>query len=227
MTSASGRSEAYGSEQISLAYARLAMTYDYVFGPVLNRSRLAAVSAVNALPGTQVLEVGVGTGLALPYYRADKRITGIDLAPEMLRIARKRAARLRNVEALLEMDVQSMIFDDNRFDIAAVMFVASVVPQPRILMAELSRVVKSEGRIIIVNHFATDRKLISWIERVMAPVCIKLGWRADFRLDDLLRPAELESSSCTPLPPLGLFHLLKLQNNKAPRSNVIIHPDIA
>ena len=195
-----------------MAYTRLAMAYDFLFGPILNRARLAAVSAVNALPGTQVLEVGVGTGLALPHYNAGKFVTGIDLSSEMLRKARKRAARLRNVDSLLEMDAQVMSFEDKRFDIAAVMFVASVVPDPRILIAELRRVVKDGGHIIIVNHFSTDDGLMGWLERAMAPLCIKLGWRANFRFDDLLRPSELDGSSHTRLPPLGLFHLLELQN---------------
>jgi hypothetical protein len=70
MNPATQHTAIYGPEQVRAAYARLASTYAYVFGPLLNHARLAAVSAVNALPGADVLEAGVGTGLALPYYRA-------------------------------------------------------------------------------------------------------------------------------------------------------------
>jgi len=61
---------------------------------------------VNRLEGQDVLEVGVGTGLALPHYNPDKRITGIDLSKEMLRKARERTRKdaLVNVQALHEMD---------------------------------------------------------------------------------------------------------------------------
>ena len=66
------------------AYKRWAGVYDAVFGGVSSVARRRAVDLVNNLPGRDVLEVGVGTGLALPRYRADKRITGIDLSAEML-----------------------------------------------------------------------------------------------------------------------------------------------
>ena len=46
-----------------------------------------AVAAVNGLPGARVLEVGVGTGLALPRYAPEKRVVGIDLSREMLQRA--------------------------------------------------------------------------------------------------------------------------------------------
>jgi phosphatidylethanolamine/phosphatidyl-N-methylethanolamine N-methyltransferase len=202
----------YGPEQVRAAYARLAAIYDYLFGPMLNQARLAAVRAVNALPGADVLEVGVGTGLALPHYRPDKRITGIDLSSEMLSKARTRAARLANVESLLKMDAQVTSFADNQFDIAAVMFVASVVPDPLALMAELRRVVKPGGHIVILNHFATDHGILGWLENAATPVCVKLGWHADFRLDDLLSPSDLQEATTALLRPFGLFRLVNLTN---------------
>ncbi len=56
--------------------------------------------------------MGVGTGLALPHYRADKFITGIDLSEAMLAKARERVAReaLGNVAALHEMDAEATDF---------------------------------------------------------------------------------------------------------------------
>lgn len=202
----------YRPEQMLAAYTRLAAAYDYLFGPMLQRARLAAVSAVNALSGTEVLEAGVGTGLALPHYRAEKRITGIDLSSGMLRKAQVRAAGLSNIRALLKMDAQATGFADHQFDIAAVMFVASVVPDAMALMAEMRRIVKPGGRIVMVNHFAAERGIFGWFERTVTPVCMKLGWRADFRIDDLLGPAELRSAGMAILPPFGLFRLVVLPN---------------
>src|ERR1700680_1191873 len=88
------------------AYRRWAGVYDNVFGGISPKGRLRAVSLINRLPGGDVLEVGVGTGLALPHYNADKQITGIDLSKEMLRKARERTRKdaLTNVRALHEMD---------------------------------------------------------------------------------------------------------------------------
>src|ERR1700681_2975884 len=88
------------------AYRRWSSVYDIVFGGVSSSGRKRAVALVNQLPGRSVLEVGVGTGLALPRYNPDKRIVGIDLSAEMLALARRRVTELglRNVEGLLEMD---------------------------------------------------------------------------------------------------------------------------
>ena len=65
------------------AYRRWANVYDAVFGGVSAYGRRRAVAEVNRLPGTRVLEVGVGTGLALPRYRGDKRVVGVDLSREI------------------------------------------------------------------------------------------------------------------------------------------------
>ena len=111
---------ALDADDVRAAYRRWAGVYDLVFGGVSAWGRQRAAAEVNRLPGHRVLEVGVGTGLALPHYQADKRITGIDLSAEMLERARTRvtAERLGNVEALLELDAESTGFADAGFDIA-------------------------------------------------------------------------------------------------------------
>src|SRR3978361_2234661 len=102
------------------AYRRWSSIYDVVFGGVSSAGRNRAVAQVNHLPGRSVLEVGVGTGLALPRYKADKRIVGIDLSTEMLALARRRVTELglRNVDGLLEMDAEATDFEDGQFDTA-------------------------------------------------------------------------------------------------------------
>lgn len=196
------------------AYRRWASFYDSSFGSVSARSRRRAAEAVNALPGTRVLEVGVGTGLALPHYAPDRRITGIDLSAEMLARARERVSRegFTNVEALLEMDAEAMDFADGTFDIAAAMFVASVVPHPRQLMAEMRRVVRRGGHLLFINHFMSRSGPRLWIERAMAPASRALGWHPDFAFEALFSQAELEATEMHPAPPFGLFTLAHLPN---------------
>jgi phosphatidylethanolamine/phosphatidyl-N-methylethanolamine N-methyltransferase len=161
-----------------------------------------------------VLEVGVGTGLALPLYTAAKRVIGIDLSGDMLKKARERVVSLglRNVEGLLEMDAQATSFEAGQFDIAVAMFVASVVPDPHALVNELRRVVRPGGKIIFVNHFAQDRGFVARIERAMAPASAKLGWHPDFHLSHIFAPADLATAKITPMRPFGLFRLVELGN---------------
>ena len=117
---------ALDTASIQEAYRRWAGVYDSLFGAVSAAARRRVMSVVNQLPGRDVLEVGVGTGLALPYYTRDKRITGIDLSVDMLKQARRRVAHhgLHNVEALHEMDAEATSFPDASFDTAVAMFVA-------------------------------------------------------------------------------------------------------
>ena len=202
------------ADAVRAAYARQADFYDNWFGIVSRSARREAVKLVNRTPGQQVLEVGVGTGLALPFYSLEKRVTGIDLSGDMLTIARKRAAMngLHNVEALLEMDAQATSFETGQFDIAVAMFVASVVPDPQALVAELRRVVRPGGKIVFVNHFAQDRGLIALIERALAPASAMLGWHPDFHFRHIFTAVDLAGAKITPMRPFGLFRLVELDN---------------
>jgi phosphatidylethanolamine/phosphatidyl-N-methylethanolamine N-methyltransferase len=195
------------------AYRRWAGVYDTVFGGISSRGRLRAVSLVNRLPGKDVLEVGVGTGLALPHYNAEKKITGIDLSKEMLRKARERTRTdtLTNVQALHEMDAEATSFDDASFDIAVGMFVASVVPNPRRLLAEMRRLVRPGGDILLVNHFATAKGPRWWLERAMAPASRALGWHPDFAMDAIFSAEDLGCIETESVPPLGIFTLVRLR----------------
>jgi phosphatidylethanolamine/phosphatidyl-N-methylethanolamine N-methyltransferase len=199
---------------VRAAYRRWAGTYDATFGGVSAWGRRAVVRAVNALPGTRVLEAGVGTGLALPHYAPGKRVVGIDLSPEMLERARQRVERdgLSHVEALWERDAEATGLPDASFDIAVAMFVASVVPHPRRLLAEMRRVVRPGGHILFVNHFAAEAGPRWWAERLMAPASRALGWHPDFKLEALLGPQELAIANLTPVHPFGLFTLVELSN---------------
>ena len=209
-----GPSSPMGADAVRAAYKRWAGTYDNWFGICSRHARLAAVEAVNRTPGDHVLEVGVGTGLALPLYSAAKRVTGIDLSGEMLTKARDRAAGLglHNIDGLLEMDAQATSFPDAQFDIAVAMFVASVVPDPRALVAELRRVVKPGGTILFVNHFAQERGIVWWFERAMAPASSLLGRHPDFRLGHIFGQQDLKSAKITKMRPFGLFRLVELKN---------------
>ncbi len=202
------------ADSVRAAYRRWAGVYDMVFGGVSAFGRRRAVEAVNSLPGTHVLEVGVGTGLALPHYTQGKRITGIDLSAEMLLRARRRVAvdGLTNVDALLEVDAEDTGFEAGRFDVAVAMFVASVVPNPRALLNEMRRVVRPGGHLLFVNHFAAESGPRWWAEWALAPASRKLGWHPDFARAALLTVDDQSVAQFDSVPPLGLFTLVRLPN---------------
>ncbi|MDO8310791.1 MAG: class I SAM-dependent methyltransferase, partial [Sideroxyarcus sp.] len=91
------------------AYRRWAPVYDAVFGKIVEAGVKQAAARANAFSG-KLLEVGVGTGLALRHYGPHLKVTGIDLSTDMLELARKRVKKSKhsNIEALLEMDATSL-----------------------------------------------------------------------------------------------------------------------
>lgn len=198
------------------AYRRWAGVYDVVFGGVSAPGRRSAVAAVNRLSqtvGRRVLEVGVGTGLALPDYRPELEVVGIDLSREMLLKAQKRVAeeKLVAVHGLMEMDAEAMAFADGSFDIAVAMFTASVVPDAKKLFAEMARVVRPGGQLLFVNHFAADKGFRWWLERSTAPLARILGWHPDFKLSDIFEP-DTRIERMEACPPISLFTLVEVRN---------------
>jgi len=208
------RTAALDAADIRKAYRRWAGWYDSSFGSISAVAQRRVVREVNRSPGRDVLEVGVGTGLALPHYADDKRIVGIDLSVDMLKQARRRVAgkNLRTVQTLLEMDAEATVFPDASFDIAVAMFVASVVPNPKKLLTEMRRVVRPGGHILFLNHFAARRGPRRWVERAMAPASRALGWHPDFAIGALFGPEDLAKVTLRTMPPLGIFTLARLRN---------------
>jgi len=192
------------------AYRRWAPVYDPIFGVITNRAIVATMGVVNALPAARVLEVGVGTGIALPLYKPEHRVTGIDLSPEMLARARKRVAErgLANVEALTEMDAGALAFTEAGFDAAVAMFVMSVVPDPQRVLDETIRVVRPGGRIVLVNHFAAESGMRAAAERWLARYGAALGWHPEFSFDAVLGHAAMRLIEQRRLFPFGLYTLL-------------------
>jgi phosphatidylethanolamine/phosphatidyl-N-methylethanolamine N-methyltransferase len=162
-----------------------------------------------------VLEVGVGTGLALPDYRPELEVVGIDLSREMLLKAQKRVAEenLTAVHGLMEMDAEAMAFADDSFDIAVAMFTASVVPDAKKLFAEMARVVRPGGQLLFVNHFAADKGFRWWLERSTAPLARILGWHPDFKLSDIFE-ADTQIERMQACPPISLFTLVEVRNGE-------------
>jgi phosphatidylethanolamine/phosphatidyl-N-methylethanolamine N-methyltransferase len=200
------------NKDVVRAYRRWAPIYDLTFGKLVEVGIKHATTSVNRYDG-RVLEVGVGTGLSLPYYKASLKVTGIDLSAEMLAKARERVerGRLSNIEQLREMDATRLAFADQSFDVAAAMYVMTVVPDPAAVMHELARVTKIGGQVVIVNHFSVERGLRGMIEKNLSRFSDVLGWRPEFPIRALMVSDRLKLEELRPLRPMGLFTLLRLR----------------
>src|ERR1700722_18872568 len=103
--------------EIHQIYDRLADTYDWGFGPILRHGQKMAIHAMNIKAGMRILEVGIGTGLTLPFYPKETEIKGIDLSERMLKKAALKIKKLdlKNVE-LFHMSAEKIQFGDTSFD---------------------------------------------------------------------------------------------------------------
>ena len=201
-------------------YRLFSGSYDLVFGPVFHLGRKEAVRIANDRPNQRILEVGVGTGLSLPYFRADSRVTGIDVSAEMLNKAKRRVEeqKLAHVDGLQVMDAEHMAFEDNSFDAVLALYVASVVPNPARFAAEMRRVCIPGGTIVLVNHFTSDNWALRWMEKRLAHLAKHIGFHADFPLDRFLAESRLSVREIRPSNLLGYWRLLRCINEK-PHSN--------
>ena len=200
---------------VTKSYARWAPIYDRTFGAITNAGRRRATSWINAHGGTEILEVGVGTGLALPLYHRDKLVTGIDFSEEMLAKARAKATErsLPQVNELRQMDARELDFPDDSFDTAAAMHIISVVPEPERVMAEIARVLKPGGHVVLTNHFESEKGILSLIERWSAPFANLLGWHSDFQKSTVLETPGLVQELEEDLPPFGMMTFLVLRKD--------------
>jgi phosphatidylethanolamine/phosphatidyl-N-methylethanolamine N-methyltransferase len=202
-------------KKVERVYSNYAGVYDHIFGRIFHESRESAVLRLRPRPEERILEVGVGTGLALPLYPAHCRVVGIDLSAGMLEKARRRIREhnLTHVR-LLRMDAGAMEFSDDSFDTVMAAYVVTAVPDYRKVVTEMIRVCRPGGRIIMLNHFSNGNKLIAAVEKVISPLCKHIGFRTDLSLNTVLEGTSLFVARKEKVNPLRFWHLVECENRK-------------
>jgi ubiquinone/menaquinone biosynthesis C-methylase UbiE len=158
--------------------------YSYVFSQLISHifhknitditSRIELRKKALSQASGKVLEVGVGTGNNFPYYPPGCEVTAIDFSPGMLARARKKLHLARAPIKLLEMDAQAMDFPDNTFDTVVATCVFCSVPDPVKGLAEVKRVCKPNGKIILLEHVRSESPVIGWLMDVLNPISLHL-----------------------------------------------------
>ena len=184
------------SSFVESVYNKIAVIDDWLFGATLHTGRLEAIRGLDLQPGDEVLEVGVGTGINATLYPANVTVTGIDVAEKMLQKAARRLAahKVRNVR-LLQMDAARLEFPDDSFDLVYAPYVISVVSDPVAVAREMRRVCRPGGRFVFLNHFLSPNRFVARAERLISPLTVYIGFKADLDLPAFLAQAGLKPVS--------------------------------
>jgi phosphatidylethanolamine/phosphatidyl-N-methylethanolamine N-methyltransferase len=176
----------YDLEGQKAAYRIWARFYDMVYRRLLYPAQKATVDAALAC-GPDILEIGVGTGLSLPYYPAHARVVGSDLSEDMLRKAQDkvREGDLSHVKLLTAMDATRLGFADASFDAVTAQFVITLVPSPETALDEMARVLRPGGEIVVASRLGAEGGFQARLEEAIAPLVKLVGWSSTFRLSRL------------------------------------------
>ena len=120
----------------------------------------------------RVLEIGVGTGLNLPFYRHASSVVGIDPQTSMLERAAVRARRAPCPIRVVEGSAEALPFGDDKFDTVVVSLSLCTIPDDRAALAEMKRVLRPEGRLLFLEHVRPRRPWLGRIFDFVTP-----GWK--------------------------------------------------
>jgi ubiquinone/menaquinone biosynthesis C-methylase UbiE len=129
----------------------------------------------------EVLEIAVGTGRNLPYYPDGVRLSGVELSPAMVEIARTRARELGREIDLRVGDAQALEFPDESFDSVVCTLSLCTIPDDRAAVAEVRRVLRPGGRFLLLEHVRSPLLPIRIAERLLEPLMLR------FEADHLTR----------------------------------------
>ena len=117
----------------------------------------------------KVLDIGIGSGLNIPFYNSDKidKVIGIDPSHELIELAKELAIDSKASIELVIGSAESIPYPDNFFDTVLVTYTMCTIPNVAIANKEMWRVLKDDGRLIFCEHgLAPDKKISKWQNRI-------------------------------------------------------------
>jgi ubiquinone/menaquinone biosynthesis C-methylase UbiE len=135
-------------------YDKFAKYYDWAFEPLerlgLSRWRRETISLLPE--NASILEIGCGAGANFEFYPQCRRAVSSEISIRMLEIAKIK----RGENHLIQADAQSLPFGENEFDAGLATLVFCSIPEPEMAFAELQRVVRTGGKIVLLEHVRPD-----------------------------------------------------------------------
>jgi ubiquinone/menaquinone biosynthesis C-methylase UbiE len=130
---------------------------------------------VGAQATGDVLEVAVGTGRNLPFYPPDVTLTGIDLSPAMLDLARERAAKLDRKATLIKGDAHALPFPNESFDTVVCTLGLCSIADHRAAIIEMHRVLRPGGHLLLLDHVAAPNPILRAGQRLVEAITSRIA----------------------------------------------------
>lgn len=172
----SGPGEAAGQQppRAAAVYDRVAAIYDLYTAPMEALGGRRARQRLFARARGRVLELGIGTGLNLPYYPSGANLTGIDISPRMLARARRRAERMGFKADLEVADIERLPYPDASFDTVTAACVFCSVGDPVRGLREAARVVRPDGQVLLYEHVRPRNPFLGKLTDLISPLTRRL-----------------------------------------------------
>ena len=123
----------------------------------------------------RVLEVAIGTGRSLPFYVTATSLTGVDLSPEMLAVARRRADERGLPLDLLVGDAEALPVEDAAYDTVLCSLSLCTIPDPAAAIAEMKRVLVPGGRLLLLDHVASSWPPVYAVQWLVERISIRVA----------------------------------------------------
>ena len=193
---------------LKYTYTLIAPFYDAAISKATQAARKRSLSALPETP-SRVLLAGVGTGLDLPHLPPQHHYVGLDLNQSMLRRALPRVGQIDFLP--VQGDAQRLPFPDNSFDSAVLHLILAVVPQPAHCFAEIARVLKPGGEVLVFDKFLRHGQT-ALLRRLANPLMRRIATRLDVVFEDLLSEApSLKLEHDQPALAGGWFRMIRLR----------------
>jgi ubiquinone/menaquinone biosynthesis C-methylase UbiE len=190
------------------SYTLIAPFYDAAIARATQAARARSLSALPENAG-KVLLAGVGTGLDLPHLPPQHHYVGLDLNQAMLRRALPRTGHVDFVP--VQGDAQRLPFAGASFDCAVLHLILAVVPEPAQCFAEIERVLKPGGQVLVFDKFLR-RGQPALLRRLANPLMRRIATRLDVVFEDLLAEAHgLVLEHDQPALAGGWFRMIRLR----------------
>ena len=142
------------------------------------RQRNLAAYRNRVVPAAEgrVLEIGIGSGLNLPFYtRKAERVIGLDPSPKLLSMARQAARQSMGAVEFLEGSAEAIPLADRSVDTVVTTWTLCSIPNASGALGEMRRVLKPGGRLLFVEHGRSPDPSVRRWQDVLTPVWKRIG----------------------------------------------------